>query len=131
MPTKRKTRKQRGAVYHEYNVGTLSSIPRNTVINETTGERGPITNAISYDQIENGDNMVNFNDEMRKGRYYKAGPWHEYVQGKITTRLPVTNPFNPDKIVEDAVKYKVKWTGGQSSKKKTRKSKNRRAMSSR
>ena len=126
----RKTRRQRGAVYQEYNVGTLSSIPKTTVINETTGERGPITNAISYDPIQNGDNMVNFNDEMSKGRYYKAGPWHEYVQGKITKRRPVTNPFNPDKIVEDAVKYKVKWTGGKSSKKKTRKSKNKRTRSS-
>lgn len=69
------------------------------------------SNAISYDNIKEGNVMVNFHDEFKQGRYYKTNTYDK-LKEKINpyTRVPIT----------EVKAYKAHIVGG---KRKTRKMK--------
>lgn len=78
------------------------------------------TNAITYDDIQNRNNIVDFNDEKSFGRYYKKNTYDRIMS---TTKM---NPFtrtiiNPSTVVQ----YKATLKGG---KRKTRKAKRTRRV---
>ncbi len=69
------------------------------------------SNTISYDNIKEGNTMVNFHDEFKQGRYYKKNTYDK-LKEKINpyTRVPIT----------ETTEYKAHIVGG---KRKTRKMK--------
>jgi hypothetical protein len=58
------------------------SLPRNMVVNEKTQKREPIKNAITFEPIQNRNEMVTFHNEMSVPRYYTRNTWKS-LKGRI------------------------------------------------
>lgn len=57
-------------------------LPREVIRNERTGETEPIANAITYNNIHNGDEMANFDNEATSGHYYKWSTYERYIRNR-------------------------------------------------
>ncbi len=88
----------------EMNIGAVS-LPKTIVIDEKTGQSEPISNAISWDPIEDGDTMVDFHDEMKAKRFYKKSSFNDYVKGQRDKGMNVTNPYNPKRKINSVIRY--------------------------
>lgn len=102
----------------ETNIGPVH-LSRNVVTNEKTGERQPIKNAISWNNIQNGNQMVNFHNELTAKRFYKKNSFNAYKKTRQNSGLNVVNPFTK-KTINRVTKYTAKLSGGLH-RKKTRK----------
>lgn len=91
----------------EMNIGSVH-LPKTIVVDEKTGRREPISNAISWEPIENGNSMVNFHDEMKAKRFYKKASFNEYAKNRYYKGLDITNPYNPSRKINTVRKYTAK-----------------------
>ena len=91
----------RGPTLVEVNVGPVR-VPRFVVEDERTGAKRRTRNEITYDDIEDGNLMVNFHNEMAKGRFWTKNSFDALP-------VPKVNPMTKEPI-RKITKYTAKIT---------------------
>ncbi len=74
------------------------------------------SNAIVFNKIQEGNNMIDFHDEYKYGRYYKQSTYNDYI--KPTRENPFTRKSLSSKNIQ---RYKAKFSGGKRTKRTQRK----------
>lgn len=114
------------------NIGPMSSISkRRSIRNAYTDPSGiyhkaelePIESEFTFERILPGNTMINFNDELQHGRFYKQNAWNNYKKLKQTHNAALVSPHNPDKVISKVTRYTVGWGGRRSRRKGSRRSK--------
>ena len=83
----------------------LNRAIREPIARELEIPRNKATNAISYNDIKNGNIVVNFHGESGQGRYYKENTYQSLN--------PKKNPYTRANILaKNTTRYKVKLIGG-------------------
>ena len=86
---RRATEQARIQQIRERNIGE-KIIPRTILKNESSGERIPTHNFLSFNNIEEGDEMVNINNLSKYQMYFKRSTYNQMKKNNPVTRKPIT-----------------------------------------